>query len=72
VFIKKIISKNIYLFIILFYRGYPNKYPFSIKSDFSTSMVKGIIPDKYTMDYTKQQTEISEELKNRVRNMLNK
>jgi hypothetical protein len=35
-------------------------------------MVKGIIPDKYTMDYTKQQTEISEELKNRVRNMLNK
>ena len=52
------------------YKGYPNKYPFAVKSDFSTSMVKGIIPDKYVMKTTKEQTEISDELKNNVRNML--
>ena len=52
------------------YKGLQNKYPFSVKSDFYTSMVKGIIPDKYTMNYTKEQTEISDELKNNVRNML--
>ena len=28
------------------------------------------MPDKYTMNYTKEQTEISDELKNNVRNML--
>ena len=53
-----------------YYKGYPNKYPFAVKSDFSTSMVKGIIPDKYVMKTTKEQTEISDELKNNVRNML--
>ena len=52
------------------YKGYPNKYPFKVTSDFSTSMVKGIIPDKYVMKQTKEQTEISDELKNNVRNML--
>ena len=52
------------------YKGLQNKYPFSVKSDFYTSMVKGIMPDKYTMNYTKEQTEISDELKNNVRNML--
>ena len=52
------------------YKGLQNKYPFAVKSDFYTSMVKGIMPDKYTMNYTKEQTEISDELKNNVRNML--
>jgi len=48
----------------------PNKYPFSQKSDFYTSMVKGIIPDRYTLKQVKEQTEISDELKNNVRTML--
>ena len=52
------------------YKGLQNKYPFAVKSDFYTSMVKGIMPYKYTMNYTKEQTEISDELKNNVRNML--
>ena len=52
------------------YKGYPNKYPFSVKTDFSTSMVKGIVPDKYTMNSTKKEILISDELKNNVRTML--
>jgi len=33
-------------------------------------MVKGIIPDRYTLKQVKDQTEISEELKNNIRTML--
>ncbi len=48
----------------------PNKYPITEKTDHSTSMIKGLIPDKYTMKQVKEQTEISDELKNNVRTML--
>ena len=48
----------------------PNKYPFKLQGDFGTSMVKGIIPDRYTLKQVKEQTEISDELKNNVRTML--
>jgi hypothetical protein len=58
------------MIIFYFYRGLPNKYPFHQRGDFSTSMVKGIIPDRYTLRQIKEQTEISEELKNNVRTML--
>ena len=40
------------------------------RPDYSTSMIKGLIPDKYTMQQVKEQTEISDELKNNVRTML--
>jgi len=33
-------------------------------------MIKGLIPDKYTMKQVKDQIEISEQLKNNVRTML--
>ena len=33
-------------------------------------MIKGLIPDKYTMKQVQEQTEISDELKNNVRTML--
>ena len=48
----------------------PNKYPYRVKGYFGTSMVKGIIPDKYTLRQVEEQTEISDELKNNVRTML--
>jgi len=73
--IKIVISKLI-LFIILFFwffiihRGLPNKYPAIGKTDYSTSMIKGLIPDRYTMKQVQEQTEISDELKNNVRTML--
>ena len=64
---------NFYFFIFnffYFYRGLPNKYPSVGRTDYSTSMIKGLIPDKYTMQQVKEQTEISDELKNNVRTML--
>ena len=68
---RRVISKYIFYKIkFLIYRGLPNKYPFSTRSDFSTSMIKGIIPDRYTLKQVKEQTEISDELKNNVRTML--
>ena len=54
----------------MLYRGLPNKYPVVGKTDYSTSMIKGLIPDKYTMKQVQEQTEISDELKNNVRTML--
>ena len=33
-------------------------------------MIKGLIPDKYTMKQVEEQNEISDELKNNVRTML--
>ena len=68
---RRVISKYIFYKIkFLIYRGLPNKYAFSIRSEFSTSMIKGIIPDRYTLKQVKEQTEISDELKNNVRTML--
>ena len=52
------------------YKGLPNKYPSVGKTDYSTSMIKGLIPDRYTMKQVQEQTEISDELKNNVRTML--
>ena len=52
------------------YKGLPNKYPSIGKTDYSTSMIKGLIPDRYTMKQVQEQTEISDELKNNVRTML--
>lgn len=52
------------------YKGLPNKYPGTINADFHTSMIKGTIPDKYTLKEHAKQSEISEELKNNVRTML--
>ena len=52
------------------YKGLPNKYPSVGKTDYSTSMIKGLIPDRYTMKKVQEQTEISDELKNNVRTML--
>ena len=57
-------------FIVFLYRGLPNKYPYINRTDFNTSMIKGIIPDRYTLKQVKEQTEISDELKNNVRTML--
>ena len=52
------------------YRGLPNKYPSAPYGDYKTSMIKGLIPDKYTMKQVEEQNEISDELKNNVRTML--
>ena len=52
------------------YKGLPNKYPATKIGDQHTSMIKGLIPDKYTMKQVGEQTEISDELKNNVRTML--
>ncbi|MCQ2819056.1 MAG: hypothetical protein MJ252_17475 [archaeon] len=66
------VTKTLTSKIIIFnyFRGYPNKYTFAVKGDFHTSMVKGIIPDKYTLDRHNEQSYISPELQNNVRNML--
>ena len=72
--IIKIVTSKYILYIIIYllflYRGLPNKYPFTNKTDFGTSMIKGIIPDRYTLRQVQEQTEISDELKNNVRTML--
>ena len=61
----------IIIYLLFFYnRGLPNKYPYINRTDFGTSMIKGIIPDRYTLKQFKEQTEISDELKNNVRTML--
>ena len=52
------------------YRGLPNKFPSAPYGDYRTSMIKGLIPDKYTMKQVEEQNEISDELKNNVRTML--
>ena len=68
--IKIVISKYIIFNLYFFYRGLQNKYPSIGKTDYATSMIKGLIPDKYTMKQVKDQIEISEELRNNVRTML--
>ena len=71
--ITKIVISKFILYIILnfySYRGLPNKYPATAYGDYKTSMIKGLIPDKYTMKQVQEQTEISDELKNNVRTML--
>lgn len=65
-----LVIKILISILYLIFRGFQNKYNFAVKSDFHTSMVKGLIPDQYTLDRHKEQTYISDQLKNNVRNML--
>jgi hypothetical protein len=54
----------------VYFRGLPNKYPYGVKSDFHTSGIKGIIPEPYTKNQLHNRTDISDTLKNTVRNIM--
>lgn len=52
------------------YKAIPQKYHISKNPDFKTSSVKGIIPDRLTQSRLNNAIEITDELKNKVKNIM--
>ena len=48
----------------------PNKYNHSVKSDFRSSGIKGIIPEPYAKTYLKNTTEINDTLKTTIKSIM--
>jgi hypothetical protein len=63
-------SSKLFKYYKLYIRGLPVKYPYSFKTDFRSSGIKGIAPDPLTLGRLNSNVEINDNLKNTIKTIM--